>query len=88
MTEESYERERAKELLYAVDALWSATDHPEHGDIALYTDEELMTILGEWLHVRKACDALVDRIRAERPDLPGWDPIQKKRSVEDRLRDA
>ena len=88
MTEQEYARERAQDFLDALGNLWSATDHPEWQDISLYTDDEIKAVLGEWIHVRKACDAMFDRIRTARPELPGWDPIQKDRPVDERLAEA
>ncbi len=76
-----YERERAEDFLESLDRLWVATDYPECQEIALYTDQELKQILGEWEQVRKACDAIWARIRDARPDLQGWDPISGERPL-------
>jgi hypothetical protein len=86
--DESYARERAEAVTAALDALWSATDYPEARDINVYTENDLKLILGEWIHVRKAMNALFDKIREAHPDLPGKDPIGGEQPIEKRLADA
>lgn len=84
----AYMRERAAAVLKALGGLWSATDYAESRLIENYTEAELKAFLGEWIHVRKACNEIFDQIRAAHPDLPGWDPIQKDKPVDERLSDA
>ena len=88
MVQESYERERVREVVQALDRLWSATDYPEARNISQYSEDELKQFLGEWIHVRKACNRIFEKIRESRPELPGWDPMGKEVPVEQRLADA
>lgn len=83
-----YLRERVAAVLEALSNLWGATDYPESRVIANYTETELKAFLGQWIHVRKAGNEIFDGIRAAHPDLPGWDPIQKEKPVDQRLSDA
>lgn len=80
--EDDYARKRAVAFVDALDRLWGETDHPEWKEMSLYSHEELMQILGEWEHVRKALDAFAVRIKASYPGIPGWDPIQGQRPLE------
>ena len=81
-SEQSYERERATDFLDSLSRLWIATDYPEWRDLSLYSDDELMAILGQWIHVRRAVDGMFDAIRTARPELPGWDPIQGEKPID------
>ena len=85
---ESYGRERVRVVVEALDRLWFATDYPEARDLSQYTEDELKQFLGEWVHVRKACNRIFDKIRESRPGLPGWDPSGKEVPIEQRLADA
>lgn len=76
-----YERKRAEDFWSRWTGFGSRQNYPECQEIALYTDQELKQILGEWEQVRKACDAIWARIRDARPDLQGWDPISGERPL-------
>jgi hypothetical protein len=78
----SYERERAQEVMHAISSLWGATDYPEAHLISNYTEEELKAFLGQWIHIRNACDEIFAAIRAAHPELPGWAPIQGEKPIE------
>ncbi len=88
MPDDAYVREITQRFLEALGELWSATDYREATEFERYSDDELKVILGEWIHVRTACERLFENIRRARPDLPGWDPIGKEKPVDVRLRDA
>lgn len=79
---DSYERERAKEVTYAISSLWAATDYPESREISNYSEDEMKAFLGQWIFIKKACDEIFDAIRAAHPDLPGWAPIQGEKPIE------
>ncbi len=83
MSQRSYEQEVVDRLLRALGDLWHATDYPEATMLSLYTDEELKAILGQWIHIRRVGDALFNKIRESRPDLPGWTPILGERPVDE-----
>ena len=73
------DRQMGQAVVKALSELWSATDYKESLDISSYSEDDLKAILGQWEHVRRACDAIYVAIRAAYPQLMAWDPIQKER---------